>query len=164
MKKTILLAISVLTLAGCSNAITKQDLQKNEWVTDTSKIYDDVDIELKFHENNVDINIDSEDVYQVAIKQNPEMDNPLARAFFEQYAKDILKQSAPYTLQDGKLAITFTGPENETVDLYFVAKKEKNNIMLTLDPQNDGASNNLLELATKNGVKVEDIGLLLEPK
>ncbi|MCW6663907.1 hypothetical protein NHG23_08430 [Aerococcaceae bacterium NML190073] len=166
MKKIILSLIAIFFMTACgSNAVSVQDLQRNEWMTNTEKIKGNADIGLKFYENRVDIDIDFEGIYQLAVEENPELaQNPLSKGVLKNYTESLLKQSAVYSLEGDILNLTISGPENEKADLSFKVKKDGKNIILTLNPANEQARENFEKLAKENGGTVEDMGFVLTPK
>ncbi|MCW6653814.1 hypothetical protein NHG24_08725 [Aerococcaceae bacterium NML210727] len=115
-----------------ANKITPQFLQRNQWtIPETS-----VEATFEFHENTVDIDIDVEDVY-LAMKHDADDTNFLTDAILKQMLRQLLPQTATYTLHNNVLELTGIDTLNQPLMLTFSLKKSGADLLLTLIPNEE---------------------------
>lgn len=139
MKKLFLLLSFTLLLVGCSNGLTKEDLQANAWITNLTELAPQFEgqanAELTFHENSIDLAVNVDDIWEIYVKENPEDDNEFAKAIITQLFQSVINQSLPYTLENDVIKTTLTIPDSETIDFVFNAEKDEDNIILTINEE-----------------------------
>lgn len=130
MKK---MAISLITLllmviaVGCGNRnenITKEDLQKNDWIAETEDDDDDAVMTVTFSETNLTFGIDTSSLQLEEDDELDELGAAFAAGIWEEF-----EYTLNYTLEDNQLVMQDT--EDETEMAHFFLERDGKNIIFT---------------------------------
>ena len=110
MKKLMTIIIATLFIAGCSNAVDKDDLMSNVWIGDIGELSGVINgdilplrVELNFYENSFDYDLNFDDLYEILVA-NPEndifTDDPMIKIMTKTMTSPYTESSLEYTLED----------------------------------------------------------------